>query len=223
MQLPHVQFRLWKLMVAVAILALLIAGIVEVSRGPVVIVEVAPPPESSNPDHDIFDVVLSDLIDNEKFDSAVDSSDFALPKKPQIVLADTTYGQVIGSGLLHLDPDNTRREIPPDIQDDLMRRNPKLRRYTLPHYHPSNPNILVRDLSKVDLDLGFAAQFPNARGYVEPFLPGYSRDGQTAYFRFFFGPPRRSAMGFYLLKKVKGRWEIAWKQLGPYFVQVHPW
>ena len=37
---------------------------------------------------------------------------------------------------------------------------------------------------------------------------GYSRDGQTAVVYFTFGPTSHGAGGYYLLSKVKGRWEI---------------
>ena len=79
-------------MVALAIVSLLIAGIVGMFRGPVVIVEVALPPESSNTDHDIFDIVLTDLIDNELFDPAVGGRGSGRTKKSQIVFGDTTFG-----------------------------------------------------------------------------------------------------------------------------------
>jgi hypothetical protein len=45
-------------------------------------------------------------------------------------------------------------------------------------------------------------------------LPGYSRDGLTALVDFTFGPTPHGAVGFYLLKKVKGRWEIVECEIG---------
>src|SRR5579885_1977554 len=126
-------------------------------------------------------------------------------------LASEMTSDILESGLYSI-----RQEIPPEIRDDPMRRNPGHRRYVLDRCHPSSPNILVRDLRGVDSDLGCSAQFPDARGYVTPLLPGYSRDGGEAVFLFGFGPTPHGAVGFHRLRRANGRWEIARKRLGDY-------
>ncbi|MFI5459883.1 MAG: hypothetical protein ACHRXM_31060 [Isosphaerales bacterium] len=166
--------------------------------------------QGSNADHEIFDIVLSDMIGNKEFNPAVGGRSI---KKSQVVLEAATYGGVSDHFLSHLSNDPTKA-IPSEIRVDLLRRNPKGERYSLASYHPSNANILISDLSRVDLDLGFAEVFPDARGYVQPYLPGYSRDGQSALFLFGFGPTSHGAVGYYLLNRESGRWEIVWSIFG---------
>ncbi len=64
------------------------------------------------------------------------------------------------------------------------------------------------------MDLEFSSQFPKARGYVETLLPGYSRDGLAALVVFTFGPTAHGAVGYYLLRKVEGRWVIIERSIG---------
>lgn len=66
----------------------------------------------------------------------------------------------------------------------------------------------MKNLKEIDSMHDLLARFPRARGCVRAHLPGYSRDGLTAIMRFGFGPTQHGAMGYYLLKKVGGRWEI---------------
>jgi hypothetical protein len=66
-------------------------------------------------------------------------------------------------------------------------------------------------MRSVDTVLGFDRQFPDAVGFVVPLLPGNSRDGRTALFYFYYGPNMHGASGLYLLRNVKGRWEIILK------------
>jgi hypothetical protein len=98
------------------------------------------------------------------------------------------------------------------MRNDLVRRNPREGHFSLVRYHPSNPTFLVRDLNRID-DLEFWAEYPDARGYVSPMLPGYSLDGLTACLFFRFGPTPHGALGCYLLRRVKGRWEVVWRNL----------
>ncbi len=197
-------------MIAVASIALAIAGYRWLYGPSVELVELAPQPLSASVDHDIFDIVVADLLDNEEFDPAVGGRRVA---KSEIVLGDTTARGSSNAGV-NLDSWIREKKISRDVLDDLLARNPNGRRYSLARYYPSNPNILVRTLSRVDMDLGFSFQFPKARGYVETRLPGYSRDGLTALVSFSFGPTAHGAVGFYLLKKVAGRWEIIERSIG---------
>jgi hypothetical protein len=163
-------------------------------------------------DYEILDVVLSDLIENKEFDPAVGGR---VVKKPLIVLAVTTCGAV-NDRLVESDKRNLKHRAPEEIWADLKRRNPEGRTYSLSSYHSSNPQILVRNLSKVEAALDFQTLFPDARGYVESFLPGYSPDGKFALFRFRFGPTPHGAVGHYLLGRERGHWQILWRSLGYY-------
>jgi hypothetical protein len=171
----------------------------------VALVELARPPESVNLDHDLFDIVLSDLIDNEDFEPATGGRRV---EKCQIVFGDTT---LVGPGKIGASLAAWFRDkpIPDEVKNSFLERNPQGKRFLLAGYQPSNSKILVRDLRQVDQDLGFASQFPDARGYVESYLPAYSRDGRTALVLFSFGPTPHGAIGCYLLHKASGFWMIS--------------
>jgi hypothetical protein len=98
--------------------------------------------------------------------------------------------------------------IPPELLSDYKRRNTKGLRQSLAHWGPKNPNILVRDLTDVDFDLGLSPVLAGTRGFVVPSLPGYSKDGQTACLLFGYGPSPHGSAGFYILKKQDQRWAI---------------
>jgi hypothetical protein len=172
--------------------------------------ENAPRPDISgqaagtNADYDILDIVLRDLIGNKEFDPAVGGSAVG---KSQVVLDDFTFGGVSDELLSHLTTDPAKA-IPSEPRADLVRRNRKGKRYSLKNYRPADSRIRRSDLSRVDLDVGFPNEFPAARGYVLPYLPGYSRDGRSAVFFLRFGPASHGAFGYYLLKRVAAHWEI---------------
>ena len=213
MRLPRVRFTVRWLMLAVAFIALKMALWIWVLRPPLVIVELARPPESINPDHDIFDLVLADLIENPEFRPATGGRGV---KKHQVVLGRTTN---VGSGNVPLSRTDIgtsiqEKGIALEIENHLRDRNPKQTRYVLADYRPSNPNILVRDLSDLDRDMGFDSKYPDARGYVETWLPGYSRDGQTALLYFTFGPTAHGAVGCFVLRKTNGSWKISDRRIG---------
>ena len=117
----------------------MIAGYLWMYRPPFVRVRVATPPQWANTDHDLFDIVLSDLIENEEFNPATGGRGV---QKHQIVVGNTS-----GTGFNRLPWDFDKwlreKEIPPEIKADLLSRNSKHRKYFLARYRPSNPNILV--------------------------------------------------------------------------------
>ena len=153
----------------------------------------------SNPDHEVFDLVLSDLLKNPEF--------VLYRSKSKIILCDST----IGGPLNALDILSTER-IRPDIHRDLIDRNPQRKHYSIRTYHPRVPNILLINKSKVitssgDFDVD---SYPDVRGYVVVALPGYSQDGNSAALRFAFGPSEHlSHLGCYRLDKVDGRWIVS--------------
>lgn len=209
MRLSRVRFTVRRLMVMAAVIALMIAVYLWVVRPPVIPVEFATQPRSANTDHDLFDIVLTDLIDNKDFYPATVGRGV---EKRQIV-----FGNMTEVGLTHVewlqDKWIGEKNVASEIKDDLLSRNPRYKRFILAHYQPSNPDILVRDLSQIDQGVGFTSQYPKARGYVEANLPGYSRDGRTAVVLFTSGPRAHPDLGYadtgtYLLRKLKGRWEI---------------
>lgn len=210
MRVPGVRFTVRGMMLAVACVASALGFAAWMFREPVVPVVIAPPPTRANPDHEIFDLVLADLIDNPEFNSTIGPSN---TKKTQVVLNQHTIGHV-SREFLRIDTWVRDSGIPEDVLDDLAERNPKGTVFSVAAYRPTNPNIAVKVLGEGDFDLGFYGRFPKACGYVVPYLPGYSRDGKSALFRFAIPPlGYHPGWGSYHLKKFGGRWEIIDKQI----------
>jgi hypothetical protein len=177
----------------------------EVSRAPSV-----RPAQLSAADAEILDAVLPDLISNPDFNPAVGGRGV---EKRQIVLDNTTLGGVAGQ-LIERNGLALTQAARSQLRDDAVRRNPPALRFRIASYQPANENVVVRDLSGVDLGLGFAEIFPDARGYVQPFLPAFSEDGQTAVFAFYFGPTPHGAVGCYLLSRDSGQWIAKQRWIG---------
>lgn len=204
---PRSRFSVRQMIVGVGIAAVLTACLVGLFRSVGWLrtpIELAPPPLRANTDHDLFDIVLSDLIANDQFRPAGGGG----TKKFQIVVSDQTPGaarnleEALGEDI---------KDVPAELRADLVNRNRERTHYSLARYQPSNPDILFQDMRQVDRLFGFDRQFPNAVGFVVPLLPGYSRDGRMALFYFYYGPSLHGAAGYHLFRKVKGRWEIILK------------
>ena len=110
------------------------------------------------------------------------------------------------------------------VCDDLVERNAES--VSLAEFRPRNRNVVVRDLSGVDVTRRYLAfkkfktKFPNARGFVQTWMPGYSQDGNTAIVRFRCGPPRdqqnsAGQVGTYLFTRNGDQWEIQWRMFQP--------
>jgi hypothetical protein len=207
MRLSRLRFTVRRLMIVVAAVASVLGFVTWMFREPAVIVEPAEPPRWANTDHELFNIVLADLIDDPRFNFTIDGSG---PRKTRIVLHALTGGYV-PRGFLDCDPWLREHGVAQEVLDDLAERNPKGKRFSLANYQPSNPNVVVAVLSRSETENWFVNRFPAACGAVVPFLPGYSRDGKTALFRFAF-TTLSSGWGCYLLKKVNGRWEISGRQ-----------
>jgi hypothetical protein len=112
------------------------------------------------------------------------------------------------------------RKTAADVQADFRRRNRGASR-SLADFRPTNPNIIVRDLSSICEDCDdfferFDKQYPNAWGYVWAFLPGYSNDGTTAFVLFDGGPNGDHGLYWvYLLRRQGKRWIVQWRHLCP--------
>jgi hypothetical protein len=102
-------------------------------------------------------------------------------------------------------------KVPAEIRSDLVDRNSQRSGYSLDQYQPSNPNILVQDMNMIFRNGDFEKNYPNVQNYILPRLPGYSRDGHMALVYFSHGVVTGGIAEYYLLRKVKGRWEIVLK------------
>jgi hypothetical protein len=174
-----------------------------------------PAPNSSGiaanpPDDDgVFDVVLRDLTANSDFNDGLSPDE----RRIRVIVLDDRSAGEMSRRLLRDECAIPGKQVPLDLRSDLVSRNSKGSERSLRGYSPRTPNVIVRDLSKADLDLGFLKAFPGARGYVRAFQPGYSRDGKSALFAYFFGPNPHTAIGYYLIDKVDGEWKVRWRQL----------
>lgn len=154
-----------------------------VGRGPTLASDVI-----TNVDYEIFDTVLSDFLTRDE--------DLPYPARAEakaLVLGDTTASFV--------EPTYLPKDVSPDLVSDMMSRNPKRVRHTLRQYRPKDPNILVRDVTGVDSELGNSGVLYGTRGFVSLALPGYSKDGQMALCGFGYGPSPHGMACFYLLRK----------------------
>jgi hypothetical protein len=164
-------------------------------------------------DQRILEIVLLDLLDFEDFHPFGGSK-----KKAEIVLGVKTAGS---SGFLddgQLDGESYDKNphlIPSEIRSDLQKRNPK-EPISLVAFKPESKKILVSDLEGLYQFGKFGAKHPEARGYVETWLPGYSKDGQSAVLRMSFGPTPHGATATYMLAKKDGRWSVVWRDVSYY-------
>src|SRR5262249_42166760 len=104
--------------------------------------------------------------------------------------------------------------IPPDVRDDLVRRNVG-KTISFQAYHPRSSQILLR--KSADLKRIFKKRVPEADEYLLVTLPGYSSDGNTAVVKFYFGPHNfHGDHGWSLLVKQDGKWIVKWKDFTAY-------
>jgi hypothetical protein len=170
-------------------------------------------------DYQVLETVLLDLIEFKEFKPFVGDG-----KRTKIVLHEKSAEGGPKDSSFYLSDgqlDGERHDRKPhliarDIRGSLRRRNP-LDPVSLGGYKPSSPKILVRDLSGLMGEFGeFSSKYADARGYVEAWLPGYSKDRQTAVLRAWFGPTAHGATVTYLLVKKKGKWTVGWRKVAYY-------
>jgi hypothetical protein len=173
----------------------------------------APQPLRANVDHEVFDIVLADLLVNDEFLFSKDRDGKQVSKIVFSSMTEEGYPEDLEHIGGHLGDLVSERKVDRDVVENCIDRNPPNVRFSLTEYHPSNPGIVVQDLTEAEHSLGIKQ---SNGGWVEVQLPGYSKDGQTALLRFTFGPTPHGSDGFYLLRKVKGHWEIITKRLSYY-------
>ena len=179
----------------------------------------SPKPTVGSDDYQILEIVLTDLVGFKDFDPMVGEG-----KKTRIVLSIRTAGSdgtggspgFLGDGQLNGEGhDKTPYLIAADIRVDLWRRNPK-EPVSLAEFKPSSPLILLADLRGLRGFDGFSTKYPDARGYVVTWLPGFSKDGRAAVLRASFGPTAHGATLTYMLVKKGEHWEVVWRTVGYY-------
>ena len=159
----------------------------------------------------VMETILLDLLANEDF--------FTFKRQDggsEIVLDAKTGGESFYLRQNQLAGElDEGQVIPQELGDELQRRNKV--GVSLKDFTPDSPAVLVSDLADLPDGIAFSkafeTRFPNAKAYVETWLPAYSKDGTTALVRFWFGPTPHGAAGTYMLLKEDGQWKVQWRSL----------
>jgi hypothetical protein len=167
---------------------------------------------ASDDDCKILELVLVNLIDYDQFRRMTLAS-----KTTKIVLESKSQGS---ERYVNLADDQLNREghmkepyfISPEVRENLRWRN-RRKPVSLRRFVPASANVVVAGLTESDLGRfgTFRQKHPEAGGYVQAWLPGYSKDGQSAVIRAFIGPTFHSTTVTYGVAKDKGRWAVVWR------------
>ena len=123
-----------------------------------------------------------------------------------------------------LNYDTGGRVLPKDAWDDLVRRNTvRLDKHSREVSYEGlsfNPSIQVGNAfpgpEPPFLGKTFDEVFPQARGWVEAWVPGYSKDQKTAVVRANVGPTDKVATLTAILKLQEGKWAVVWHRYSVY-------
>ena len=157
-------------------------------------------PTPTRTDYELFELVALDLLDSDEFPG----------RKPRstIVVGDQTRGATSGCG----DVGRKDRLIPAEICTALKKRNWE-NPISLRNFKPSNPKVLVTDVRTAEGIIEFEGAFPDARCYVEAWLPGNSDDGMTAVLTAEIGPSMHGASATWMLVNNDGLWKVKWREV----------
>jgi hypothetical protein len=170
-------------------------------------------------DKQVLETLLQHLLSDKKFNL----TDVAI-KNSTIVLHVRTP-----TNSAYVQTSQTRADIgdhtlPEDALLDLLNRNSKPE--TKPEDHEATtasfklltfgPGIVVADLTAIYQEGSFQAfkdAHPTARGFVNAYLPGYSKKGTLAIVRAGIDPWPHGAMVTALLEKTGDKWIVKWHHL----------
>ena len=177
---------------------------------------------SDQRDRDVLQAVLLRLLTDSEFNMTRASSNAAV-----IVLHSRT-SQKTGFLQTHqMRSDIGKHTLPKEAEKDLQERNsprnPRPDTYDAINSSFANfpfaTNILVADLTGKMGSLlyrEFRKAYPNACGWVEAYLPGYSKDGRTAVVRALVGPWTHAASVTAVLEKSGEKWNVKWHHIAFY-------
>jgi hypothetical protein len=157
-------------MIAVAVVSLILGGYLWMTKPRSVELRRAPQPLRANVDHEIFDIVLSDLLVNKQigFPGSRDGQ-----KQAQIVLSaitDEGYPENLEDICGVLGGWISENKMDRDVLQNCADRNPPKVRFSLADYTPSTPSILVRVLGSNEYGFGFYDLHVGS-AWIEPQLP----------------------------------------------------
>ncbi|MCW3096805.1 MAG: hypothetical protein JWL77_2423 [Chthonomonadaceae bacterium] len=179
-------------------------------------------------DFSILEVVLTDLLKNHDFNEALGDK--------YVLLGAKAPAQPLNTDLMLNTAGKQVNSLPADVWTDLWKRNHEMalvpsfphdslllrdefkpERYEWENFHPRNPQISVHDirlyLSGIEGWAQFKHDYPEAKGFISAWLPGYSKDRKTAVLHFMVGPGAHGGFGTYLLIHSGGQWKIKWSAL----------
>jgi len=177
-------------------------------------VSAAPPDER---DRQVLEILLLHLLTDSKFDMTRVSTGGAI-----IVLHSRTPEKT-GFLMSHqIRSEIDHRTLPSDAESDLRRRNTpadaKPDTYDSVTAFYTNltfaAGIVVTNLTEIWKGrrsfASFEDAYPKARGWLEAYLPGYSKDGTRAVVRAGVGPWAHAAMLTAVLEKRGDKWTVLW-------------
>jgi hypothetical protein len=177
-------------------------------------VEGKPQAPVTEDDFKILDVVLVDLLEYKDFNTFSHKKDVST----DIILDTTTVGHSFYISQGQLDGEAYRDEehaVSIELGDDLRKRNPK-EPISLAGYKSPSLKIVVKKTAVPAFGEEISEDGAKAKHYVTAWLPGYSKDGNTAVFRATFGPTPHGATLTYKLAKKDGKWTIIWRKVSFY-------
>ncbi len=169
----------------------------------------------------VLEALLLHLLADQKFDMAK-----VLTNGAVIVLHARTPEKTGFLKSHQIRSDIGNRTLPADAERDLQQRNspsdatPDMYDAVTASFTNltfSSEGIAVVDLTRVLSQRRSPGAFeitqPKARGWVQAYLPGYSKDGTRAVVRAGVGPSAHGAMVTALLEKTGDRWVVKWHHI----------
>lgn len=165
-------------------------------------------------DRQVLEALLLHLLADPKFDMTPVSTNGAA------IVLHTRTPEKTGFLLPHqIAAELGSRTLPADAENNIRRRNvPNDGKPTFDSVNASYTNltfaagIVVADWMEIPARGRSSLEnaHPNARGWLEAYLPGYSSDGTFAVVRAAVGPWAHAAMLTAVLEKRQNKWTVAW-------------
>ena len=181
-----------------------------------------PPPtgkRASAPDRDVLEALLLSVAEDKDFPAP------PVNEKTIIVLHrrnPESVDPIINASVVSYE--TGQKDLPKDAWDDLVRRNViRLNPYCRQISYEGlafDPKIQVANAFPEPkppfAGKTFEDVFPNARGWVSAWVPGFSKDGRTAIVRAQVGPSVHRATLTAILKQLSGKWSVVWRKYSVY-------
>jgi hypothetical protein len=168
---------------------------------------------ATDKDRLVLETLLLHMLGDDEFPPA------AADTKTKIVLHRRTPKEVKAIvDVMQINYETGGHVLPNDAWNDLKRRNvvrlaPGARLISYENLQ-FEPRIEIGNAfpgpESTFLGKTFEEAFPAARGWLEAYIPGYSKDGKTAVVRGRIGPTEKRAMVTAILESQRGKWQVSW-------------